>query len=578
MKNRFITPGSSSSPAAAVGARSSFTITADTTTSVSAAALSAPSAASAPDDASSLRDDGQREQKHAAMVQRLALKLAAQARSSAKASAAPAPTLPRIAGFRLGEHEGFGFAGINNVQQSAVNQGFSVEPPDQALCVGNGYVFEGVNDAFAVYSEAGKLLAGPAQANAFMHVPFSLNVSDPKCLYDAATDRWFVTMIEYNGNVTNSNIMIAVSQSGDPTGSFIVYPLNVTKDGSDFFAGDCPCLGDQPLIGLDANGFYVSTNAFGQQSFQGAQIYALSKAALVRGDKQLVGAHFDHLSDFLPDEFSFSVQPAFNPPGAKGEAGTEYFAQSMRANQIENRLAVWALGNTDLLDKDPSLLTLGLAVIPTQSYAQPVPARQKEGPTPLAELAVGINSAQGSANEQNLDANDQRLSQVMFLNGQLWTAVGTSFASPGAPLRDGVAWFVVNVANSSKAGTQASIAAQGYVAGPDTSHLVYPAMAVNASGEASMVFTLTGSQYYPSAASWKFGSSSIHLLEDGEAPQDGFSAYFYNRPRWGDYSAAAVAGDGSIWMATQFVPGGPRRLAANWGTFIGATRHEHDDD
>ena len=559
-------------PASAAGARNTrLKITVQSTTSVSAAASAAPAIAALAADADVRRDD-QREARHAAMVQKLALQRASKM-SAALLASAPR-TLPRLpGGLRLGEgDEPGGFAGLSNVDQSSVNYGYSVEPPDQALCAGNGYLFEGVNDAFSVFSEGGKRVAGPAQANAFFRLPFAINVSDPKCLYDAATDRWFVTMIAYDNTLTNTAVMIAVSQSGDPTGSFIVYQLDTSNDGSDFFPGDCPCLGDQPLIGLDANGFYISTNAFGTYSFQGAQVYAISKAALARGDTTVGAVHFDQLSYQLPDvEFSYSIQPAFNPPGAKGEAGTEYLAQSMRALTLENRLAVWAIRDTTALDGDPSTMTMSSVVIPSQTYAQPVPATQKDGPTPLAENDRLI------APEQPIDGNDQRLSQVMYLNGQLWTAVGTAAVSPGTPVRDAIGWFVINVASPGGV-LQASVAAQGYIAGPGSSHLVYPAVAVNSHGEAAMVFTLTGTHYYPSAATWSFGSRSIQVLADGAAPQDGFSAYYYNRPRWGDYSAASVGSDGSIWMATEMIPGGPRRRAANWGTFIGRSRHHGEDD
>lgn len=547
-------------------------------TSISGAAKAAPAASAAIDDETTARNAA-REKRQREMIDKLAS--GRRSKMSAALKAAAPKALPKVAGLRLSDEDnGMGFRGISNVDQSSVNYGFSVEPPDQALCAGNGFVFEGVNAAFAVYSEKGALLAGPAQANAFMGVDFSLNVSDPKCLYDRASDRWFVTMVEYNNDLTQSAVLIAVSASGDPTGAFLVYGLDVTNDGSDFFPGDCPCLGDQPLIGADANGFYISTNAFGFFSYQGAQVYAISKSALAAGAKTVPVVHFDQLSYLLPDiEFSFSIQPAFSPPGAKPEAGTEYLAQSMRAMQLENRLAVWAIGNTAAIDSDPAKLTLDVSVIPTQSYAQPVPAMQKAGPTPLAQRAEINDFAQGTANLQNLDGNDQRMSQVMYLGGQLWTAVGTASYGDGTPVRDGVAWFVLNVSNTAKAGLKAGVAAQGYIAGPDTSHLIYPAMAVNSDGQASMVFTLTGPQFFPSAAFWNFGSNQIHMLSDGAAAQDGFSAYYYARPRWGDYSAAAVGPDGSIWMATEMVPGGPRRLSANWGTFIGKSRRgERDDD
>src|SRR5262249_53480801 len=55
----------------------------------------------------------------------------------------------------------FGFDGINHADQRFagtgrfVNTQFSKEPPDQGLCVGNGFVVEPVNTAIAVYRENG---------------------------------------------------------------------------------------------------------------------------------------------------------------------------------------------------------------------------------------------------------------------------------------------------------------------------------------------------------------------------------------------------------------------------------------
>ena len=38
--------------------------------------------------------------------------------------------------------------------------------------------------------------------------------------------------------------------------------------------------------------------------------------------------------------------------------------------------------------------------------------------------------------------------------------------------------------------------------------------------------------------------------------------------RWGDYSAAEAAPDGSIWMSTEYISGRERTSLANWSTFI----------
>jgi hypothetical protein len=535
-------------------------------TSIASAATAAPSAA-ATSAADSVRSTD-RESKHAVMLDQL-LKARRASASAAVRAAAAVIALPNIAGLPVsgGNENVFGFTGLSNVDQASVNQGFSVEPPDQALCVGNGFVFEGVNDAFAVYAENGSLLSGPAQANAFYGVDFSLNVSDPRCIYDSASNRWFVTMTEYDNSLSDNHLKIAVSQTGDPTGAFNLYDINVTNDGSDFLAGDCPCLGDQPLIGADANGFYLSTNSFGVLSFEGPQIYALSKVALAAG-AAATAVHFDQLSFLLPSpEVAFSIQPSTTPPGARFASGTEFLAESMGTFKRESQLAVWTVNNTQAIDTNPASLSMSLAVTPSEVYVLPVPARQKVGPTPRAETAA-LSDTQFGGNEQDLDGNDTRLQQVTYLNGQLWTTVGTASVATGTPVRDAAAWFVINVSNS-PGGPTAAIATQGYVAGPANSHLIYPAVTVNANGAAAMVFTLTGPTYFPSAAFWNFRSpSSIHMLFPGNAAQDGFSAYDVNRPRWGDYSAAAVGSDNRIWMATEMIPGGLRKRSANWGTFV----------
>ena len=51
-----------------------------------------------------------------------------------------------------------GFEGLNLYQQRYARGGnqFTVEPPDQALCVGNGYVVEAVNDVLNVFNTSGQ--------------------------------------------------------------------------------------------------------------------------------------------------------------------------------------------------------------------------------------------------------------------------------------------------------------------------------------------------------------------------------------------------------------------------------------
>jgi len=93
-----------------------------------------------------------------------------------------------------------------------------------------------------------------------------------------------------------------------------------------------------------------------------------------------------------------------------------------------------------------------------------------------------------------------------------------------------------------------------------------------------MVFTLTGPDYFPSAAyipitlSSGVAASGIRLAAAGTKPDDGFTCYPIGLGppgRWGDYSAAVAVGDDAVWIATEYIGPKKRDKYTNWGTFIG---------
>src|SRR4029079_1923438 len=109
---------------------------------------------------------------------------------------------------------------------------------------------------------------------------------------DAATQRFFVVVLTLEtvpatGAFTKQNhIDIAVSQTSNPVGSWNIYKLDVTNDGTNTGGGNPGTyLGDYPHIRADANGIYLTTNAYpwNANGFAGAQVYALSKAQLAAG-------------------------------------------------------------------------------------------------------------------------------------------------------------------------------------------------------------------------------------------------------------------------------------------------------
>ncbi len=337
-----------------------------------------------------------------------------------------------------------GFTGLSHLDQRTAGTGdfansqFSLEPPDQALCVGNGFIVEAVNTALAIYDTSGNRLSGPTPLNQFFELApavvrgtqpvYGDFTSDPKCLYDPTTGRFFFTLLQIDVDpqtgdfLPSSHTEIAVSQTSDPTGDWNFFRIVTTDDGRNgtpFHTGcELGCLGDQPLIGVDAYGFYVTTNEFSLDgtTFNGAQVYAMSKKALISARKAKV-VHVDNLS--LAEGPAYSLQPATSPDASQydlSSGGTQYFLSALDFDAtLDNRIAVWALTNTSSLDGKRPRVRLTSQLIDTQVYGQPPPANQKAGPTPLADSVEETLAG--------LETNDDRMNQVVFANGKLYSAV-----------------------------------------------------------------------------------------------------------------------------------------------------------
>ncbi len=519
--------------------------------------------------------------------------------------------VPKVKGWQVDQNSGESFSGFNGLthyDQRTANNGnqFSLEPPDQALCVGNGYVVESVNDVVRVYDQAGNPKTGVQDLNTFFGLPAQIVrttppvygpfLSDPRCHFDTQTKRWFLTTLEIDvdpvtgGFLNHAHTLIAVSKSNNPTGAWYLYSLDSTDDGTNGTPNNpgCPCFGDQPLSGLDANGFYITTNEFSiaGSAFNGAQVYAMSKWALAAGKPSTV-VHIGNLP--LAEGVAYSLQPATSPsPESMDDRaghGTEYFLSALDFNaNLDNRIAVWAMTNTQSLKKATPDVTLTSAVLSSEVYGQPPNADQKAGPTPLRDcLAVdclGLGVKASNPLEQ-LNTNDDRMNQVVFANGMLFGAVN-SIVNVNGKTQAGIAAF--GVQPQWKNGTLGgAVKVQGYVA-VKGNNVLFPSIGVTSDGNAAMVFTLSGKDYYPSVAyisgGLDEGIGSIHIAGKGKGPEDGFSGYqpysSGSPARWGDYSAATVSGN-SIWIAGEYIPakctslscGTNRTVLANWGTFVG---------
>jgi hypothetical protein len=445
------------------------------------------------------------------------------------------------------------FDGVSSLDSAVTNFGAEFEPPDQGLCVGNGFVVEPVNSAYTIYKRDGSVIAGPFNVNVLFDEGLTEFTSDPRCYFDPTTNTWFAIILFISADNTEARTDIAVNTSGNPTTPWTVYHLDATDDGSNgtpVHVG-CPCFGDQPLLGIDRENIYIATNEFsilGPQA-NGAQIYAVSKRDLIKGAADVHFVQFQNLT--IAGEIAFSVQPALTKSGDDSDR-VEYFLESIDpTGTFDNRIGVWALTHTEAVS-DGGTPNLSSIVVNSLVFGVPPNAVQK-----------------GSASL--LNTGDDRMQQVQFIKGKLWGELNTALNVPASATQlSANAWFEIRPEVRDFEIAAATVTREGILASPDN-FLFYPALQVAPDGEVAMVFSISGPTLFASAAFARM-SEGEHSFGPITIAAPGSGPYAPSSTRWGDYSWAVADPNGkSIWLATEYIPPPDRQTVdglQNWGTRV----------
>ena len=149
-------------------------------------------------------------------------------------------------------------------------------PPDPNGTVGPNHYVETVNVHYAVFSKSGTLLFGPIPINTvwsgFGGSCQTHNDGDPTVLYDPIADRWIIN--QFAVNVTPTLDCVAVSTTGDPTGTYFRYSFSY---GSTF--------PDYPKLSVWPDAYYATFNMFNAAgtTFLGAQACAYDRTKMLTG-------------------------------------------------------------------------------------------------------------------------------------------------------------------------------------------------------------------------------------------------------------------------------------------------------
>ncbi|MCA1616092.1 MAG: carboxypeptidase regulatory-like domain-containing protein [Acidobacteria bacterium] len=212
---------------------------------------------------------------------------------------------------------GVSFEAISLTDTTALpNQGFL--PPDTVGEIGPNHYVQMVNSAFRVYSRAGVPLIPLTSIGAlFSTLPGPCAGSedgDPVVLYDQLADRWILSEFCVSVANPNNHQLIAVSQTGDPTGAYYLYDFMMPNNK----------FNDYPHLGVWSNAYLMTDNQFNQAGtqFLGAGVFAFNRAKMLAGDPAANFVYFDkaegcpfdcQFGGMLPTDIDGFAVAAFDP-------------------------------------------------------------------------------------------------------------------------------------------------------------------------------------------------------------------------------------------------------------------------
>jgi hypothetical protein len=445
---------------------------------------------------------------------------------------------------------------------------------------------------------------------------------------------------------------IAVTKGSNPFGPYNVYFLNANynpnEPGYPFLLNDFAKISstrDAFLLFYDEFPNNGTVPGIGGGFFNGSQEFAFDKNALEQGlpttksngkPNQKFNVAIDNLGllptpdGACPTACWYQTIPAQAPDPSQfdnSHGGTGFMFGSLDFfGQGDTRVSVFDWTGLSALNSNNcskcSRVQFGGALLSGVEFYfnEGQQGVQKAGPIPLGnECGAAQNppttTPPGGCPEGGIATNGDGAFQVSQAQGQIWSAVTTevsqTYASGAPEVHQGAAYWVIGTRSFDKHGFF-TLTSQGYVSAKHED-LEFPTMAAEGlpwqdggNGGAIMSFTLSGNGgptgadnggFFPSSAFGRLSSTSggltgsIHVVDLGQSPQDGFTEYQGfpgpTRPRWGDYGwALFVPGTGGkIDFASEYIQypnctgsafdpfgiptcNGTRDGQANWGTSV----------
>lgn len=401
---------------------------------------------------------------------------------------------------------------------TALNSNNTSFPPDVNGAVGFNHLMTTLNSQVRIQEKNGNNIS-TVSLLAFWQagLPSLTDVFDPKITYDPYNHRFIFVCCAQRRSAASS-IVIALSQTSDPTGGWWMYQIDIDGNNDEWF--------DFPSMGFNKKWITISGNLFGSPLASGG--FTTTRTFVFNKSDLYAGAGTTFFSWDRSDYFTICPAITYD-------------------NGIEE---LWCVTNDDVNDNDLRLFKVSGAVnSPSFTEETWITVGSDWG-------ASGVNAPQSGA--AGIDLGDHRVQSVFYRAGSLWSGQNIFIPDTG-PTTAGVQVARMNPYSGTHIETIRFLDNSG------AGMFGYPSVAVNVDGDLFVgygaFFTTTFARGYYSYR--RAGSGSFEHFNIA----NGLGTYVVNdsngNNRWGDYTATVIdpEDDKAVWTIQEYA------LTGNaWGT------------
>jgi uncharacterized membrane protein len=408
---------------------------------------------------------------------------------------------------------------------------FSVDsaPPDPNGAVGPNHFVEVVNESLAVFNKSGGPVYGPVATNTlwsgFGGGCQSNDDGDATVAYDRLADRWIIS--QFSVGTTPFLQCVAVSRTGDPTGSYARYSYSYAS------------FPDYPKLGVWPDAYYTTFNMFNASgtTFLGPQVCAYDRAKMIAAQAatQQCVTLSSTFGSLVPSDLDGPTAPPAGRPNYLLSFGT-------------NALQVWKF-HVDWTTPANTSMT---------------------GPTSLTTAAFSPACGGGACIPQSGTSNkldslaDRLMYRLAYRNfGDHESLVVNHSVTAGSSV--GLRWYELRNPNGNP-----TIFQQGTYA-PDAAYRWMGSIAMDHAGNIGLGYSVSSSTTHPGIRyTGRLAGDALGAMTQGEGTViTGGGSQTGGLHRWGDYTSMSVdpSDDCTFWYTDEYVAANG---SFNWHTRIGS--------